>query len=434
MTDLLAARYQMAISLGFHIVFAAVGIAMPFLMAVSHFRWLKTRDEVYLKLTKAWSKGVAIFFATGAVSGTVLSFELGLLWPEFMKHAGAIIGMPFSWEGTAFFLEAIALGVFLYGWNRVSPWVHWCSGLLVGVSGVASGLFVICANAWMNSPAGFDWVNGKAANIDPWAAMFNDAALWQGIHMTIAAFEAVGFAVAGVHALCLLKRSNSRFHAKAFAIAMSFGSVAAIVQPIAGDFMAKDTARRQPLKLAAMEALFETQKGAPLIIGGVPSEEREEVSYALHIPKGLSFLAYGDFNAEVRGLKSFPKENWPPVLIVHLAFQAMVALGTLLAFLGFIFLLFLVKRRRLAFNPLFLKVIVFSTPLGFVAIEAGWIVTEVGRQPWIIYGVMRTSEALSPMPGLIYSMAVTTAVYLILSALVTWLIYRQIQAVEAENV
>ena len=203
-SDLFAARSQMALSLGFHIIFACIGMAMPLLMARAHYLWIKTRQPVYRDLTKAWSKGVAIFFATGAVSGTALSFELGLLWPGFMEHAGAIIGMPFSWEGTAFFIEAIALGLFLYGWDRIAEKIHWCCGLVVGISGLASGMFVVAANAWMNSPAGFDWIDGAAQNIDPWAAMFNDRMLGMGIHMLIASVVATGFAVAGLHAYLLL--------------------------------------------------------------------------------------------------------------------------------------------------------------------------------------------------------------------------------------
>src|ERR1051325_8259593 len=231
MDDFIAARSQMALSLGFHIVFSCIGMVMPFFMAVSHYFWLRTGKVVFLNVTKAWSKGVAIFFAVGAVSGTVLSFELGLLWPEFMKHAGPIIGMPFSWEGTAFFVEAIALGVFLYGWNRLNKWVHWLSGIIVGISGVLSGIFVVSANAWMNSPAGFDWVNGKAINIDPLKAMFNEAWLPQSIHMTLAAFVATGFALAGVHALLLLRNRKNNFHHQAVKTALIFSSVAAILMP-----------------------------------------------------------------------------------------------------------------------------------------------------------------------------------------------------------
>lgn len=430
MTDLFAARSQMAISLGFHIVFAAIGIAMPFLMAVAHWRWLRTKEQAYFDLTKAWSRGVAIFFATGAVSGTVLSFELGLLWPKFMEHAGAIIGMPFSWEGTAFFLEAIAIGVFLYGWDRVPKWIHWGSGLVVGISGVLSGLFVICANGWMNSPSGFDWVDGQAVNIDPWAAMFNRAAWAQGLHMTIAAFAATGFAVAGLHAIGLLRNPKSVFHRKAIEIAITVGAIAAIIQPLQGDLLAKQVAILQPAKLAAMEALFETSRPASLLVGGIPDEEERSVRFGFHIPKLLSFLAYGDLESEVKGLDAFPKEEWPPVAVTHFAFQIMVAIGTVLAGVGAVSVFALRKRKKWIEDRRFLKLLALCMPLGFIAIEAGWVVTEVGRQPWIIYGIMKTKDALTPMPGLVYPMMLFTGVYLVLSFVVAWLMVRQFRHVD----
>jgi cytochrome d ubiquinol oxidase subunit I len=429
MDDLIAARLQMAVSLGFHIVFACIGMTMPVLMAFSEWRWLKTGKQVFLDVTKAWSKGVAIFFAVGAVSGTVLSFELGLLWPEFMKHAGAIIGMPFSWEGTAFFIEAIALGVFLYGWNKLNKWLHWFSGILVSVSGVLSGIFVVSANAWMNSPAGFDWVNGKAINIDPVKAMFNDAWLSQAIHMTLAAFVSTAFAVAGVHALLLLKNRNRLFHQQAVKTALIFGSVAALLQPISGDFSAKDVAKRQPAKLAALEALYRTSKPADLVIGGWPNDKEERVNYAIHIPKGLSFLATGNINAEVQGLDKIPKEDRPPVLVTHLSFQLMVMIGFFLAFVSLLYLAFSIKWRHLLVKRWWLSVVAFATPLGFLAVEAGWTVTETGRQPWIIYGVMRTKDAVSPMPGLRYSFFVVTIVYLLLSLIIFSLMRRQINTI-----
>lgn len=426
MEDLLAARLQMAVSLGFHIIFACIGMAMPFLMAIAEYKWIKTGEQVYVDLAKAWSKGVAIFFATGAVSGTVLSFELGLLWPTFMEHAGPIFGMPFSWEGTAFFVEAIALGLFLYGWDKLKPWTHWFTGLIVGISGVASGIFVVAANAWMNSPAGFDWVNGQAINIDPVAAMFNDAWLSQAIHMTIAAFVATCFAVAGLHAILLLKKSNNRFHRKALRIALAIGAIAAILQPISGDYSAKDVAERQPAKLAAMEGHFETSQPADLIIGGIPDEETKEVYYALKIPNMLSFLAHGTFDAEVIGLDQFPEEEWPPVLITHIAFQIMVACGIFMMLVGLVYLFLLWRRNHLLLPRWFLWLVAICTPLGFIAVEAGWTVTEVGRQPWIIYGIMKTEEAVSSMPGLQYPFFIFTAVYLLLACIVTWLMYRQI--------
>lgn len=428
MEDLLAARLQMAISLGFHIIFAVIGMAMPFLMAIAHWRWLRNGERAHLDLTKAWSKGVAIFFATGAVSGTALSFELGLLWPGFMEHAGSIIGMPFSWEGTAFFIEAIALGLFLYGWKRLNPWVHWGVGLVVGISGVLSGIFVVCANAWMNAPAGFDWVNGQAIHVDPFAAMFNPAWKTQTLHMTISAFQATGFGVAGVHALMLLRRPSA-FHREAFKIALFTGAVAAILQPLSGDILAKDTAKRQPVKLAAMESHFETTTRAPFVIGGIPDAAAATVRYGIEIPGLLSFLAHGDVNAEVKGLNDFPREEWPPVAPVHFAFQAMVGAGMAMAGVGGLYLLFLAvpRWRPLALRRPFLAACALCAPLGFLAVEAGWIVTEVGRQPWIIYGILKTKDAVTPMPGLAVPFLVFTAVYLFLAGVVAWLLARHIR-------
>ncbi|SMO90382.1 cytochrome ubiquinol oxidase subunit I [Fodinibius sediminis] len=426
MENLLAARLQMAVSLGFHIIFACVGMAMPFLMAIAEYRWIKSGQQVYQDLAKAWSRGVAIFFATGAVSGTVLSFELGMLWPTFMEHAGPIFGMPFSWEGTAFFVEAIALGLFLYGWDKLRPWTHWLTGLVVGVSGVASGIFVVAANAWMNSPAGFEWVNGAAVNIDPVAAMFNDAWLSQALHMTLAAFVATGFAVAGLHALLLLRDPKNLFHREAVKISLIIGGLAAIFQPLSGDYAAKGVADRQPAKLAAMEGHFSTSQPAPLVIGGIPDEEQQVVHYAIEIPRMLSFLAHGNFDAEVKGLDQIPREEWPPVVITHIAFQIMVASGIIMMLLGLFYYYALWRGKKIIRKRWFLWLIGICTPLGFIAVEAGWIVTEVGRQPWIIYGVMKTRDAVTPMPGLQYSLYLILALYLLLSVIVIWLMYRQI--------
>jgi cytochrome d ubiquinol oxidase subunit I len=429
MDDFIAARSQMALSLGFHIIFSCIGMVMPFFMAVSHYYYLKTDEPIYKNVTKAWSKGVAIFFATGAVSGTVLSFELGLLWPEFMKHAGPIFGMPFSLEGTAFFIEAIALGFYLYGWDKFNKWFHWFTGVIVGVSGLASGILVVAANAWMNSPAGFDYVNGEYINIDPIKAMFNDAWFSQALHMTIAAFVATGFAVAGVHALMILKGSHVQFHSKSFKIAALFGCTAALIQPLSGDISAKDVAIRQPAKLAAMEAHFHTEKSASLILGGIPNEETKEVKYAIKLPGFLSFLAHGDFNSEVTGLDKIPEQDHPPVAITHYAFQIMVGTGMLMMLIAAIYFLALWKKRNWLSHPLLMKLFVFATPLGFIAVEAGWTVTEVGRQPWIIHGVMRTADAVTPMPGIVYSFYIFSAVYISLAIFVIFMLYRQIKMV-----
>ncbi|MFS4457956.1 cytochrome ubiquinol oxidase subunit I [Bdellovibrio sp. HCB2-146] len=427
MDNLLAARSTMAFSLGFHIIFASIGMTMPFFMTAAHYLYLKKKNPEYLELTKMWMKGVAILFAVGAVSGTVLSFELGLLWPRFMKYAGPIIGMPFSWEGTAFFLEAIAIGLFLYGWKRMHPWVHWATGLVVGLSGFASGIFVVAANSWMNTPAGFEWIDGAVANVDPVAAMFNKAWLHQSLHMQIAALQAVGFAVAGIHAYLLLKGKARELHMKALKIAMAFGATASLMQPFAGHFAAQRVAEFQPAKLAAMEGHFRTGTSAALYLGGIPDVENKQMNWGIAIPGALSFLAFNDFNAEVKGLEEFPRELWPPVVLTHISFQIMVAIGTFMAAVALLYFFFLQKQN---FPVWFLKMLFWILPLGFIAIEAGWIVTEVGRQPWIIYNFLKTSEALTPVPGMVFHFVLFLALYLFLGFVTVWLLKRQVIAAQ----
>src|SRR5919106_704856 len=383
MSDLLAARSQMAMSLAFHIIFAVVGIGMPVLMVVAERRWQRTGDRIYLELARRWAKGTAILFAVGAVSGTVLSFELGLLWPAFMALAGPIIGMPFSLEGFAFFTEAIFLGIYLYGWNRISPRAHLYAGILVAVSGAASGVFVVIANAWMNAPTGFDLVDGRITNIDPVAGMLNPMAFQQTLHMTLAAYAATGFAVAGIHAFLLLFDPANAFHRRALSAALLLGAPAAVLQPISGDISARSVAQRQPVKLAAMESHFETTAGAPLTIGGFPDMATGETRYAIRIPNGLSLLAFHDPHAVVKGLNEFPREDWPNVPIVHTAFQIMVALGSYLALVSLWAGWMAFRRRDVASSRPLLWALTLAAPMGFIAIEAGWTVTEVGRQPWI---------------------------------------------------
>lgn len=426
MSDLLAARSQMAVSLGFHIIFALVGIAMPLMMIIAEWKWLRTREEVYLTLAKQWAKGTAILFAVGAVSGTVLSFELGLLWPEFMRYAGSIIGMPFSLEGFAFFLEAIFLGIYLYGWNRVSPWAHWYAGVVVAFSGMISGVFVVTANAWMNVPAGFDIVNGQPTNIHPLAAMLNPAALQQVIHMTIAAYAAVGFAVAAIHAFMLRRDPQNLFHRRALAIAFTIGAFMAVLQPLSGDFLARQVARFQPAKLAAMESLFKTQTHAPFHIGGVPDEKTETTHYDIEIPSGLSLLVHHRADGEIKGLDAFPRDQWPPVATVHFAFDIMVGCGIVMMLVAFIGAWLGWVKHQFYDRPWFLLLVIFAGPLGFIAVETGWTVTEVGRQPWVIYNIMRTAEAVTPMPKLIIPFLAFTILYIFLAFVVIFLLKRQV--------
>ncbi|MBI1898894.1 MAG: cytochrome ubiquinol oxidase subunit I [Acidobacteria bacterium] len=425
MDDLLAARWQMAISLGFHILFASAGIAMPLMMCIAEWRWLRTRDETWLALAKNWSRGTAILFAIGAVSGTVLSFELGLLWPEFMRHAGPIIGMPFSLEGFAFFTEAIFLGIYLYGWNLVGPRAHVAAAAIIAVSGAASGLFVVAANGWMNTPAGFRLAAGNAVDVDPVAAMFNPAAMPEAVHMLLAAYAATGFIVAGVHAYVILRGDDAPFHRKALSTALLVGGIAAVLQPVSGDVLARFVAETQPVKLAAMEGQFETRRGAPLRIGGLPDVETRTTPYAIEVPGGLSLLAYGDPNAEVRGLGDVDPELWPNVRVVHLAFQVMVGCGLVLMLVTF-WAAWLGWKRRLPGPRAFLRVLLAASPLGFLAIETGWTVTELGRQPWIIQGVMKTADAVTPMPGLIVPMITFIVLYMFLGGIALWLLAHQV--------
>ena len=435
MSDLVAARLQMAISLGFHILFAVAGIAMPLFMVIAEARWLRSRDPVWLELARRWAKGTAVLFAVGAVSGTVLTFELGLLWPRFMAFAGPIFGLPFALEGFAFFLEAIFLGIYLYGWDRVAPRLHLLAGAGVAVAGMISGVFVVIANGWMNTPTGFAIVAGRAVDIDPIAAMRNPAALSEALHMTIAAYLSVGLAVAAIHAFVLLREPASRFHRAALAITLPIAAVCAPLQLVSGDLSAKQVARDQPVKLAAMEGQFETERGAPLRIGGLPDPKAGVTRGAIELPGMLSWLGYGDTRAVVRGLNEVAPADRPPVVVVHLGFQIMVACGTLMIALAAAVAWTAWRRRKPWDSRWLLRAIVACGPLGFIALEAGWTVTEVGRQPWIVGGVMRTRDALTSMPGLAGTLTVVTLVYLGLGlaviALLRWQVFESTSGARA---
>lgn len=425
MTNLDYARSQMALSLAFHIVFATAGIGMPLLMVISEGLYLRTKRAVYLELTKRWAKGTAILFAVGAVSGTVLSFELGLLWPTFMEHAGAIIGMPFSLEGFAFFTEAIFLGLFLYGWKRLPPFIHWLSGVMVALSGTLSGIFVVTANAWMNAPRGFRYENGSFFDIDPVAAMLNPASLHEALHMTLAAFVATGFLAAGIHAYFLLRNPRSEFHRAAFALSAWVAGISIPLQLASGDLAARRVAELQPAKLAAAEAHYHTQSHAPFVIAGMPDNESGEARYAIKVPGALSLLLGHSLDTEVKGLDQIPRENRPNVLLVHASFDLMIACGMAMLAVAAWAGVVAWRIRGLPTGRGLLRAFVVATPLGFVAIEAGWMVTELGRQPWVIYGVMRTKDAVTPVPGLQYPFWTITVVYGVLSLIVVVLLRRQ---------
>jgi cytochrome d ubiquinol oxidase subunit I len=301
-----------------------------------------------------------------------------------MEFSGGIIGLPFALEGFAFFAEAIFLGIYLYGWDKVSPLLHLLSGVAVALGGILSGIFVVTANAWMNSPAGFALLDGIPVNISPLAAMLNPAWKTETAHMTLAAFAATGFAVAGIHAFMLLRDRGNLFHRRALAIALWVGGVAAILLPVSGDFNARFIARHQPAKLAAMEGQFRTERGAPLRIGGIPDVDGGTTRFAIEIPRALSLLAFHDPDAEVKGLSAFPRDEWPNPVPVHLAFQFMVASGTTMSVLALLSALFAWRRREWLYTRRFLFAVAACGPLGILSVEAGWVVTELGRQPWVI--------------------------------------------------
>jgi len=424
-SDLLAARALFGVSLAFHIVFAAVGVAMPLFMVLAEATALRKNSGPHRELCRRWAKGTAILFAVGAVSGTVISFELGLLWPRFMSFAGPIIGMPFSLEGFAFFAEAIFLGIYLYGWGRVSSGLHLAAGVVVAASGALSAFFVTLANAWMNAPAGFSLDQlGRAQEVRPLVAMFPPGWAHEVIHVLLSSYLATAFAVGGIHAFFLLRRGADPFHRAALRIVMGVGTAAALLQPLSGDFSAREVARVEPLKLAALEGQFETERGAPLRIGGIPDPDLKTTRFALEIPKGLSLLAFHDPDSEVQGLTAFPREDWPDVRLVHPAFQVMVGLGGLLALAGLFWLLLRLRGRDP--GPRFLRALVCLSPAGFLALEAGWLVTEWGRQPFTVRGVLRTADSVTPVTHLFAPMMAFGVLYAFLAFMVALLLWRQI--------
>jgi len=412
--EALFARGQMAYSLAFHIVFAAIGIAMPVLMVAAEVMWRRTGRAVYLELARRWARGTAVLFAVGAVSGTVLAFELGLLFPRFMEHAGAIIGLPFSLEGIAFFTEAIFLGLYLYGWDKLRPRLHIACGALVALSGAASAAFVTIANAWMNAPRGFRLEDGLMVDIDPIAAMGTPFALHEVLHTVLAAFMATAMAVAAIHAWALLRRPGSPFHRAALGLALAVAIPSALAQPLVGHMAGQMVARHQPLKLAAMDGLERTTARAPMSIGPI------------EVPGMLSFMAYGDADATVRGLDDFPAADHPHPIVRH-AFLVMVGLGSIAALHALVTLLLCWRRRGLPDARWWLRATLLLGPAGVIAMEAGWIVTEVGRQPWTIYGVLRTADAVTPVTGLWLPFTLFAVIYLGLAAVVTAVMTHQVR-------
>ncbi|WP_241238286.1 cytochrome ubiquinol oxidase subunit I [Nocardioides pantholopis] len=406
---LLPARQQMALSLGWHIILACFGVAFPAMLFTMHLIGIRRDDPNALMLARKWGKVAAVLFAIGAVSGTVLSFEMGLLWPGLMGTYGDVLGLPFAFEGLAFFLEAIFLGIYLYGWDRIPPKRHVLMVLPMAVAGVFGTYCVIAVNAWMNVPVGFEVVDGQVTNIDPWAVLFSSAAFWQFLHMWIAAYMVVGFSVAAVYAVGMLRGRRDRRHHLGFTIPFAFASVAAVIQPVVGHLLGNRLAERQPAKLAAFELATETESPSPLRIGGFLIDGT--VRWAIDIPYLGSIVARNSFTAPVEGLDTFPPEDRPPVNITHWAFQIMVGIGLLLMLSVIAYWVARWRGHDLTDRRWFLRLVAVSGVLAIIAVEAGWVATEVGRQPWVVYGFMRTSEAAGDNPGLWWVLGVTAVVY-----------------------
>ena len=411
---LLPARQQMALSLGWHIVLACFGVAFPAMILVMHLRGIRRGDPVALGLARRWSKVSAVLFAIGAVSGTVLSFEMGLLWPGLMGTFGDVLGLPFALEGLSFFVEAIFLGIYLYGWDRMPPRRHALMLVPMAIAGVVGTFCVIAVNAWMNAPAGFRIVDGEVVDVDPWRAMFNDLVVLQFGHMWIAAYMVVGFCVAGVYAVGMLRGRRDAHHRLGFLVPFAFATVAALVQPFVGHLLGGNLGDRQPAKLAAFELAETTESPSPLRIGGIYVDG--EVHGTIDIPYLGSLLAQNSFTEPVRGLDTIPADQHPPINITHWAFQTMVGIGVLLMVAVLVFWLARWRGRDLREHRWFLRFCAAAGPLAVIALEAGWIATEVGRQPWIVYGVMRTAEAAGSYSGLWWLLGSTTVVYTAMTA------------------
>jgi cytochrome d ubiquinol oxidase subunit I len=420
---LFQARQMQALSLGVHIPLVCFGIAFPVLVLFCEWRSLQTGDDVYRTLARRWSKIMLALFAVGVVTGTILSFELGLLWPGLMAKFGSVFGLGFTLEGFSFFLEAIFTGIYVYTWDRIPPRLHLLSGIPVAIAGVAGSLFVISVNGWLNHPTGFKLENGKAVDVHPWSALFANSYFWhEFVHMYFAAYIVAGFVLACAYAWGFLRGRRGRYERTALVVALSAAAIAAPLQIVVGDWAAREVAEQQPVKLAAMEGLAKTTAGAPVHILGW--YDGSKVVGGIEIPKLLSFLAFHDPNATVTGLDSVPVSDQPPVNVVRYAFQAMVGIGFFLAGVGLVYLFVRFRRRRLPESRWFYRAVVLAGPLSLVALIAGWMVTEVGRQPWVVYDLMRTSQAVTGAEGIPVGYGTLVLVYLGLAGIVIWILRR----------
>ncbi|HST34068.1 MAG TPA: cytochrome ubiquinol oxidase subunit I [Solirubrobacteraceae bacterium] len=424
------ARQMQALSFAVHIPLVCFGIAFPAMVLFCEWLYLRSGDELYRTLARRWTRIMAALFAVGVITGTILSFEMGLLWPNFTATFGSVFGLGFAIEGFSFFMEAIFIGIYIYGWNRLSPRAHFRSGIPIVIAGMTGSLMVIAVNAWMNHPGGFRMVGGHAVDVHPLKALFANGFLWPELtHMYIAGYIVTGFLVAGAYAIGRLRgkgRPPTRYERTALAIPLTIAALASPVQVLVGDWAARDVAVQQPVKLAALEGLAHTTKGASEHILGW--YEDEKIKYGIAIPKLLSLLAFHNPEATVQGLDTVPKDRQPPINVVRFAFQAMVGIGTLLALLGVWLLGVRIRRKRLPESPWFYRAVALAGPASLVALIAGWVTTEVGRQPWVVYHVMLTSEAVTGAGGIVVGYTALALVYLGVACGVVWILRRLARA------
>jgi cytochrome d ubiquinol oxidase subunit I len=421
--NLFPAREQMALSLGWHIIFSCFGIAFPLITVFTEWRGHKRANPALTGLAHTWAKAMGVLFAAGAVSGTLLSFEMGILWPGLMDRFGEIYGFPFVLEGYAFFIEAIFVGIYLFGWNRMSPRAHMLSAVPMIISGMAGAFFVVAANAWLNNPTGFRLdADGRLVDPQPWAAMFGPSTWPQAVHMLLGAYMVTGFTIASVYAIGMLRGRRDHHHRYGLLIPLTLAALVTPVQIGVGDWIANTVAENQPAKLAAMEGLYRTSSDVPLALGGL--YYGNELHYALKVPYGLSLLIHHDPHGVVQGLGDFPADQRPPVNVVHLAYNAMVGLGSALLLLALVFAWVWWRRRRIPATPWFLRAVAVSGIAACVALECGWVTTEVGRQPWVVYGILRTADAVSPAPGLYLGFYAVVVIYVVLTALTVTVLRR----------
>jgi cytochrome d ubiquinol oxidase subunit I len=424
------ARIQFALTVGFHYIFPVITIGMAWMILWMLTRHLRTGEPIYQRMSRFWIKVFALSFAVGVATGITMEFQFGMNWARYSRFVGDIFGAPLAAEGIfAFFLESSFLGIMLFGEERVSRRVYWFSSLMVAVGSTLSGFWIVVANSWQQTPAGFHIVNGRAELVDFWAAVFNPSTMPRFLHTIDGALVAGAFFMMGLSAWFLLRGEHREFARKSLSMALVMGFLASAAQVPLGHFHAVQVTNTQPAKLAAFEGLWETQTNAPLLLFGVPNREQQRTDFALELPGVLSIGVGGSTETEVSGLKDFPEEEWPPLHLTFFSFHFMVGLG--FYFIGLTALgLFLRWRRRLYENRLFLRVALLSIPLPVIANELGWIAAEVGRQPWVVYGLMRTDQAFStvvPAGQILASIVMFTAVYTLLFCVWIFVLRRKLK-------